>query len=133
MRFVVRRVDVLAIPAGREHDFQADTTLAVRIKEGLVGHKVAVERVLRLSRLVVVEAVEADCPLSQVRLIKERPGRGGRIRLTDITEGKRAAVGAASKHTEARRESLDFATTCLVSLQVVARTRLANVLHTSIE
>jgi hypothetical protein len=105
---VVLGINILAVPARGEGNFKAKSIGTVGIQVRLVGHVVAVERGLGL--LGVVQAVEAECTLSQIRLVglaKGLPVGLGRVRLRRVAEGVVAAVCVSGNHAETVREGLD--------------------------
>lgn len=63
---MVGRVKVLAIPAGREHQLDADAIAAELIQVVLAWEVMPIQRSLR--GLVIVEAVEPNCSLCKVDL-----------------------------------------------------------------
>lgn len=90
-------------PARREHDLESDTILAMLIKVGLVREIMAVKRAL--GGLGVVQAVEADCALSQILLFglaEASPLRLVRVRLAWVTDSVRSSVIASRDHSESR-------------------------------
>jgi len=102
--FLIIRSAVLAVPARREHEFEADTISAVGIKVGLVGKEVTVERALGC--LLVVEAVESKSGLAEEGLLSELAGPEGLFNIRDRV-GKVSLVGVASNHLKTLRESSD--------------------------
>lgn len=107
---VVLRVEVLAIPARREHDLGANTIGAVGIEVVLVGHVVAVQ--CALGSNAVVEAVEADGALSQVglrSLSKLGPHGLLRVDILDVATGDGIVTTrvVSGNHAESGRKSLD--------------------------
>lgn len=104
VRFVILRVDILAIPAGGEHDLKAKTVRTEEVQEGLLWQIVTVQG--SLSGLVVVQAIETNGLLAQgsLRALITEPERLGGI---GDRPGKVALEGIASEHTEVRREGLD--------------------------
>lgn len=109
---VVIRVEILAVPARREHDFGANTIGAVGIEIVLVRHVVTVQSTL--GSLVVVEAVESDGTLSQIvlgSLSKAGPHGLLRVDILDVAAGNRivAARSVSGNHAESGRERLDAA------------------------
>jgi hypothetical protein len=101
VRFVVRGVQVLSVPAGWEEDLGAETVGAGVIKEVFRGHAVAVHGTLGGSS--VVQAVESERILHEFTLI-------GGGRLGSVSDGAVALVGIASKDAQAFGESLDIVT-----------------------
>lgn len=107
---VVIRIEILAVPARREHDFGANAVGAVGIEVVLVGHVVTVQGALRL--LAVVEAVETGGTLSQVELRSlSKAGPFGLlgVGILDVGTSNRvvAAVSVSGNHAESGRERLD--------------------------
>lgn len=60
VRVVIVRVQVLAVPAGGESEFEAKTILAVGSHELLRRHEVTTKSVLVADLGVIVKAIEAD-------------------------------------------------------------------------
>lgn len=97
MRPVVLRVTFLSVPARWEHDLEANTIGAVRVKVRLVGQVVAAERRLRI--LVVVQTVESESLLAEGLLGGLFAGpfrfRGVRNRPREV-----AQVGVTGNHAK---------------------------------
>jgi len=109
VRLVVRALGILAVPARREHELEAEAILAVSVEILLVGHKVAVKSALGL--LVVVETVEAQGAL--LELVLGDLAQGSPVGLCGIVHarvasGELAAVVVTGNHLEVGRESLDL-------------------------
>lgn len=84
---VVLAVEVLAIPARGEHEFQTETVGTVGIKVVLGGHVVAVQSTL--GGLLVVQAVKANGALLEVGLLglaHAGPERLGRVSSADVAK-----------------------------------------------
>jgi uncharacterized protein YqhQ len=56
--FMIVGVDVLAVPARWEHEFEADAVFAMRIHVSFIGQEMAVQGAFGILR--IVEAVESD-------------------------------------------------------------------------
>lgn len=107
---VVIRIEILAVPARREHDFGANAVGAVGIEVVLVGQVVTVQCALRF--LVIVEAVESDGTLSQIELrslSKAGPFGLFGVGILDVGTSNRVvtAVSVSGNHAESGRERLD--------------------------
>lgn len=106
--FVILAVQVLAIPAGRKHELQAQAICAVRVKVSLFREKVAIQSALGVPG--VVEAVEAHSTLRQNTLrglAKACPLRLWWIRLTWVTSGVGSSVITSRNHSKSLGESGD--------------------------
>lgn len=107
---MVIRIEILAVPARREHDFGANAVGAVGIEVVLVGQVVTVQCALRF--LVIVEAVESDGTLSQIELrslSKAGPFGLFGVGILDVGTSNRVvtAVSVSGNHAESGRERLD--------------------------
>lgn len=110
MALVVARIQVDAIPAGREHEFETQTVRTVRVNVILGRHEVTVQRTL--GSLAVVEAVESEGALGQVvlaGLVESSPFRLSRVRIliAGVADSVVAAIAVSSNHAETGREGLD--------------------------
>ena len=104
---VVVGVDILAVPAGWEHQLETDTIRAVRVQIVLVGQEVTTER--RFGLGLVVQTVEPKGLLFEGGLgtLCTSPLRLGRIR---DGPGEVPLEGITGNHAEALGESLDIFT-----------------------
>jgi hypothetical protein len=107
---VVRRVDVLAIPAGREHDLESNAIGAIGVKIAFLGEVVAVQRSLGVS--MVVQAIEAESSLLEIGLSglsQRRPDRLLWVRLLEVeaSDGVVAPQAVSRNHAKAGWERLD--------------------------
>lgn len=105
---VVRAVEVVSIPARREHEFEANAISTVRIEELLVRKFMAIKSALGGS--LIVQAVEAESALLKVALLRLTQGGPGRLLwvwLIGITKSILATVSVTSHHLEAFGESRD--------------------------
>jgi len=105
---VVRRVEILSVPAAWKHELQAETIGTLRVQERLFREEVAVERSFRGG--VVVETVETDGVLSQSRLGREvGTSPVGLWRIRNRVIGEVAKSFVSGDHLEAVREGSNVA------------------------
>ena len=116
---VVVRVDILAVPARREHELETDTIGAVGVQVVLVGQEVTAER--RFGLGLVVQAVEPEGLLLEGGLgtLFTGPFRLGRIR---DGPGEVPLEGITGNHAEALGESLDITVQKVVTNDDVSAT-----------
>lgn len=110
VRLVVGRAGILAVPARREHDLEADAISAVGIEIRLLGKIMAVESTLR--GLGVVEAVKANSALLEIVLGSLTEGSpegllGVGAEETQATDRVVAAGSVSGNHAEVVGEGLD--------------------------
>ncbi|KAB8360918.1 hypothetical protein FH972_024650 [Carpinus fangiana] len=127
MALVVGRINILAVPAGGEHELETNTVLAFSVKEVLLGKVVTAKG--RLGCGAVVQAVETNSLLAESRLsdLKASPVRLGRLRLG---ASEVAAVVVTRNHLETLGKGLD-----VVAVKKVVRkhtTGLADLLEIAV-
>ncbi len=123
MILVIRAIQVVAVPAGRKHEFEADTIQAVGIKIILGGEVVADESSLRRT-LAVVEAVESDGTLGKITLgglVELGPEGLGRIRLGVVhaSDGIVAAETITCNHVKALGKGGDVTDLARIRVQEI--------------